>query len=67
MAEEEEAPPPPYTLETAKGMLTRSRGFTGKGKATYKLDEEVIETYEGDFDDAIRQGKGSYVYKNGDK
>ena len=39
-----------YTLETAAGeTLNNSRGYTGKGKATYSNGE----VYDGDFEDGV--------------
>eukprot|EP00386_Alphamonas_edax_P003779 GDKI01011399.1.p1 GENE.GDKI01011399.1~~GDKI01011399.1.p1 ORF type:complete len:258 (+),score=61.40 GDKI01011399.1:52-774(+) len=57
-------PPGVYTLVCADGSsVSKSRGYSGKGKATY----ENGDVYEGEFVDGIKQGKGVYTYKNGDK
>ena len=49
-----------YSLVTAAGeTLAKSRGFTGKGKATYPNED----TYEGEFKDGLRHGKGVYTTK----
>ncbi len=61
---DEPEPPGVYALVTADGQnLPKSRGYSGKGKATF----ENGDTYEGDFMNGIRHGKGVYTYKNGDK
>uniref|UniRef100_A0A0G4I014 MORN repeat-containing protein 5 n=1 Tax=Chromera velia CCMP2878 TaxID=1169474 RepID=A0A0G4I014_9ALVE len=60
MAEEGAA----YQLVTAEGeTLTASRGFTGKGKATYPNGD----TYEGTFARGMKHENGTYTYANGDK
>lgn len=38
--------------------LKSSRGYTGKGQALYANQD----TYEGDFLEGVRTGKGKYVY-----
>jgi radial spoke head protein 1 len=55
MAEEAEA----YLLTTSENQkLKSSRGYTGKGLALYSNQD----TYEGDFLDGVRSGKGKYIY-----
>eukprot|EP00831_Metopus_contortus_P013279 TRINITY_DN1537_c0_g1_i7.p1 TRINITY_DN1537_c0_g1~~TRINITY_DN1537_c0_g1_i7.p1 ORF type:complete len:216 (+),score=41.98 TRINITY_DN1537_c0_g1_i7:183-830(+) len=53
-----------YSLVTAAGeTLKASRGYTGKGVATYVNGDK----YDGDFVEGIREGKGKYVYAAGDE
>lgn len=65
MGDEEEGEPQ-YKLYPAGATEPRaegSRDYTGKGKAEYKTGD----TYEGDFVEGKRQGKGVYTFKqNGD-
>lgn len=50
-----------YSLVNAEGeALKNSRGYTGKGTATYPNSD----SYTGDFNDGVRQGTGIYTYTN---
>lgn len=45
-----------------------SQKFTGNGAAKFVKEGEWWDTYEGSFNDGVRQGKGTYTFKkNGDK
>eukprot|EP00921_Rhytidocystis_pertsovi_P009188 GHVQ01014781.1.p1 GENE.GHVQ01014781.1~~GHVQ01014781.1.p1 ORF type:complete len:256 (+),score=43.31 GHVQ01014781.1:397-1164(+) len=69
---------PGYTLEVVSTsspgystgeMKQSSKKFTGRGRATYPLEEQEeggIEIYEGEFVCGVREGSGTYTYKNGD-
>ncbi|EEQ98329.1 conserved hypothetical protein [Perkinsus marinus ATCC 50983] len=60
MADEET---PDYTLTLEDGTVVHtSREFTGCGRAVYANGE----VYDGDFDEGVRHGKGTYWYRNGD-
>ncbi|KAF4655475.1 hypothetical protein FOL47_009412 [Perkinsus chesapeaki] len=60
-AGEEEVPP--YSLTLEDGTVTHSsRDFTGRARAVYGNGE----VYDGDFDEGIRHGHGTYWYRNGD-
>merc|ERR1719217_1696652 len=57
----------PYQLETPEGILTSSKKppYTGAGKATYPNEDR--DTYDGEFVEGYRAGRGTYVFKkNGD-
>ncbi|EER13162.1 MORN repeat-containing protein, putative [Perkinsus marinus ATCC 50983] len=58
---DEEAPAYSLTLEDGTVVHT-SREFTGCGRAVYANGE----VYDGDFDEGVRHGKGTYWYRNGD-
>ena len=38
----------------------------GKGKLVYKLDDAVMEQYEGEFEVGQYQGKGTLIDRNGE-
>jgi hypothetical protein len=64
---------PDYTAETLNREDINDQGYPyhalfphGKGKLVYKLDDAVMEQYEGEFEFGQYQGKGTLIDRNGE-
>ena len=64
---------PDYAVETLNREDINDQGYPyhalfphGKGKLYYKLHDDVIEHYEGEFEAGQYQGKGTLIDKHGE-